>query len=291
VYLLALQLALKFKAYTVYLMTVLDALMFMKEKLAEHEAYALLESLLKESRSELQFRRQMRLSEAQSKTISDWLERRLKGEPLQHITGVAHFYGLELLSSSAALVPRPETEVLVEAILKSIVHIKEVKILDVATGSGAIALALKAEHPDAALLATDISEEALSLAKQNAQKLKLDVAFMHSDLLTAPRVKDFAKQADIVVANLPYLPESDVAWLSSEVKHDPALALFSGEDGLTLFRQLEQQAFALLKPQASLWLELDPRNVNQAQKEARAWSSSDIFKDLSLRDRFLRLVR
>ncbi len=272
-------------------MTVLEALRFMKEKLAEHEAYALLEALLKLSRPQLQLKRQMRLSDAQSKTLSDWLERRQKGEPLQHITAVAHFYGLELFASAAALVPRPETEVLVEAILKSIAHIEEIKILDVATGSGAIALALKAEHPNATLLATDISEEALKLATQNANKLRLDVSFIHSDLLTAPLVQDFAKQADIVVANLPYLPESDISWLSKEVKHDPALALFSGEDGLDLFRDLEKQAFALLKPQASLWLELDPRNVNQAQNEARAWSSCQLFKDLSLRDRFLCLVR
>lgn len=272
-------------------MTVLEALMFMKETLPEHEAYALLEALLKQSRPQLQLNRHMRLSDIQSKTLRDWLARRQQGEPLQHITGVAHFYGLELFASAAALVPRPETEVLVEAILKRISKLKEINILDVATGSGTIALALKAEHPNATLLATDISEEALNLAKQNAQKLKLDVSFMPSDLLTAPGVEDFARQADIVVANLPYLPESDIAWLSSEVNHDPALALFSGEDGLSLFRKLEKQAFALLKPQASLWLELDPRNVNQAQQEARAWSSSEVFKDLSLRDRFLRLVR
>ena len=114
--------------------------------------------------------------------------------------------------------------------------------------------------------------------------------FALSDLLAEAGVRAFARKADAVVANLPYLPEGDRTRVPPEVRHDPEIALYAGADGLALYRRLERRAAKLLAPGARLWLELDPRNVQQAAREARAWASAEVTADLAGRERFLRLL-
>jgi release factor glutamine methyltransferase len=214
------------------------------------------------------------LSPDQEQILESILERRITREPLQHILGCAYFYGLKLKVTPDVLIPRPETERLVEIALETIKDIDSPMVLDIGTGSGAIALALKHERPDIQMIATDISSKALELASFNAQYNKLEITFI--------------KQAHLIVANLPYLPSSDKKTLSPEVLHDPDLALYSGEDGLELFRRL-LGACTFLK--ADLLFELDPRNIHQAYSYSDHWQKRQIYQDLAGRERFLYLAR
>ncbi len=279
-------------------MNVLEALGYASLRLGEaglehpeREASALLEELLGVSRSELLLSRTRILSADEAARLRGWLERRAAREPLQHVVGVAHFYGLTLEVNPDVLIPRPETERLVELGLEAIRGVLEPNVLDIGTGSGAVALVFKAERPDAAVWATDLSEKALEVAAGNADRLGLSVKFVQADLLDHPTVQAFARHADLLVANLPYLPETDAAWLSPEVQHDPASALFSGWDGLGHARRLLEQAATLLTPGAVCLLELDPRNVRQAETEVGGWAEIEVLPDLVGRERFLKLKR
>jgi release factor glutamine methyltransferase len=278
-------------------MTVAEALQLARNKLEpvgiesyRAEALQLLEALGL-PRLGVLTRLQQVLTPSQEVKLRDWLERRSRREPLQHILGIAPFYGLELTVAPEVLIPRPETERLVELALLALEPVVKPKILDIGTGSGAIALALGAERPDAEVWATDISSKALAIAEANAEKLNLTVTFKSSDLLTAPSVAAFARSADLLLCNPPYLPEADQDALSPEVRADPPQALFSGADGMDHFMRLEAQAFALLKPAAHFMLELDPRNVEKALALSRRWTKSRIEKDLTGRERFLLLRR
>lgn len=243
------------------------------------------------SRSGLLLNRTRTLTPDEAARFGSWLARRAAREPLQHVVGVAHFYGLTLAVSPDVLVPRPETERLVELGLEAVRGVSQPNVLDVGTGSGAVALAFKAERPDAAVWATDVSAAALEVAAGNADSLGLNVTFVLADLLDDPALRAFAERTDLLVANMPYLPEADAAWLSPEVRRDPAAALFSGEDGLGHARRLLEQASHSLKPGAVCLLELDPRNVRRAETEADGWAEKEVLPDLADRQRFLRIRR
>ena len=258
---------------------------------AETEASALLEALLDTTRSELLLCRTRVLSASELTQLEDWVARREARYPLQHILSVAHFYGLTLRVTPDTLVPRPETERLVELGLLELKGVPRPQVLDVGTGGGAIALAVKAERPDAVVWGTDVSQEALRVAAENAASLGLEVHFAYSDLLSDPDVQGLARTADLLISNPPYLPEADAAQLSPEVQRDPPGALFSGMDGLAHFRKLTAEALALLKPGAVCLLELDPRNVRQARAESSAWAEATVYTDLVGRERFLLLRR
>lgn len=259
------------------------------------DGVSLLGQLLGMSRSGVMLERHRSLSPEQWNLYLSQLSRRARREPLQHILGVAYFYGLELRVTPAALVPRPETERLVELALEALRNVPEPKVVDVGTGSGAVALAIKAERPDAEVTAGELSAKALDVARDNAARLNLEVAFVRSDLLREPTLREAVAAADLLVGNLPYLPDADRSWLSPEVRADPAEALFSGEDGLGHFRRLEAEAAGLLRPGARLMLELDPRNapaaLAQATLEEGRWAQGRLEADLLGRRRFLLLER
>jgi release factor glutamine methyltransferase len=257
---------------------------------AAPEALALLEAATGLERSVLMLRPERELHGDERRRLRDSLRRRVAREPLQHILGTAPFYGLELAVDTSVLVPRPETERLVELVLEALQGVERPRVLDVGTGSGAIALALRAERPDAEVIAADVVPEAVALARRNAQRLHLDVRVLRSDLLAEADVAAFAARCHALVANLPYLPEADAGTLQPEAERDPALALYAGPDGLRLARRLLRQAARLLPGGALLALELDPRNVRAALREAGAWREPRIERDLTGRERFL-LVR
>ncbi|ULH16861.1 peptide chain release factor N(5)-glutamine methyltransferase [Deinococcus sp. KNUC1210] len=211
------------------------------------------------------------------------IARRLTREPLQHLIGAVEWGGLQLKVTPAALIPRPETETLLQLALEALSGRTAPAVLDVGTGSGALALGIKAARPAARVTATDLSAEALALARQNAETLHLEMTFQEADLLHG-----VPGTFDLIVSNPPYLPEADEDTAEPELRHDPRQALYSGPDGLTLARQLAQQASALLNPGAVLLLELDPRNVEQLAHELRlhGWQVR-IHPDLTGRLRFL----
>jgi release factor glutamine methyltransferase len=215
---------------------------------AEH----LLAHVLGCTRMELYLEFEKNLGETELATLRQLVRRRGQGEPLQHLLGTVEFCGYTFLCDKRAMVPRPETEELVELLLQSTVHHPPSNILDVGTGSGVIALSLAAKFPEAQIHAIDLSEEALELAHENAQQLGLSarVDFAKSDLL-----KNIRGKFDLIVANLPYISSQDRHLLSREVLHDSEVALFGGARGDELIRELIEQAPPHLRPGGLLALE------------------------------------
>jgi len=215
---------------------------------AEH----LLAHTLDRTRMELYLEFERILSEAELVPLRDLVRRRGEGEPLQHLLGTVEFCGQTFLCDRRAMVPRPETEELVE-FLKSEIRNPKSEIVDVGTGSGVIALSLAAEFPEAKILAVDVSEEALALAEENAARLNLSdkVRFLKSHLL-----EKVDGAFDLIVANLPYISTQDRHTLSREVLRDPEVALFAGAQGDELVRELIAQAPARLRPGGLLALEI-----------------------------------
>jgi release factor glutamine methyltransferase len=207
---------------------------------------------LKRKRIELYLEFERVLTEPELAPLRELVKRRGQGEPLQHLLGTVEFASRIFRCDKRALVPRQETEQLVQ-LLQSKIENRESKILDVGTGSGVIALSLAAKFPEAKVTATDISDDALALARQNADRLGLtsQVEFVRSDLLT-----HVADGYDLIVANLPYVAEGDRNTLSREVGHDPAMALFGGERGDEIIRKLIEAAPSHLASGGLLALEL-----------------------------------
>ncbi|MCU1320101.1 MAG: peptide chain release factor N(5)-glutamine methyltransferase [Edaphobacter sp.] len=203
------------------------------------------------------------LSAADQALYETLISRRLKNEPIQYITNQQEFYGLSLRVTSAVLIPRPETEHLVEALLQRLPHNQPLSIADIGTGSGAIAIALAVHLPQSRITALDISPEALKIAQANAETHNIthQIRLLHSDLLSAVSHEE---PFDAIVSNPPYVPESDRPTLHPEVRdHEPSTALFSGPQGLDIYRRLIPQAHALLKPDGLLALE-----IGHGQREA-----------------------
>ena len=192
------------------------------------------------------------------------LRRRASGEPLQHLLGTVEFYGREFRCDARALVPRPETERLVELVLERIPTDAGWILADVGTGSGVIAVTLAAERVTARLVATDRSPDALALARENAVKLEVAarVEFVESDLLASVDAGPF----DAVIANLPYIPSAEIATLSREVQRDPVQALDGGVDGLNLVARLASEALTRLRPGGFLALEIGHDQSDRVQK-------------------------
>jgi release factor glutamine methyltransferase len=181
------------------------------------------------------------------------VERRLAGEPIQHITGEVEFYGLPLRVTRDVLIPRPETEHLVETAIQIVQGSEAARIVDVGTGSGAIAIALAKALPSAQVTAIDLSEAALAIARENAERNGVKVRFLQGDLLEPVAREAFS----LIVSNPPYVPESERPTLSVEVRdYEPAMALFAGPDGLDIYRRFISQAFSSLYAYGHILIEI-----------------------------------
>jgi len=177
------------------------------------------------------------VASAESQAAEALCKRRLCGEPVAYLVGFREFYGLEFLVNPSVLVPRPETELMVEFLEVSLSHDSQARVLDVGTGSGALAVTTAVRFPKVQVAAVDISRAALCVARGNAVRhgVLSRVGFFQGDLLQAIRVRDF----DIILANLPYVPETRRKEMSREVlEYEPELALFAGTDGLDAYRRL-----------------------------------------------------
>jgi release factor glutamine methyltransferase len=187
--------------------------------------------------------------------IGDWTERRAGREPLQYLRGVQEFFSRPFRVTPDVLIPRPETECLVQRVLELLAHSRGPQsVIDVGTGSGCIAVTLERTASQARVWATDLSRPALAIARANAASHASRVQFVHCDLLGAFRPEPIF---DLIVSNPPYLAEGERQGMQREVaEHEPHLALFAGEDGLAVIRRLIEQAAPRLRPGGHLCLEI-----------------------------------
>jgi release factor glutamine methyltransferase len=239
------------------------------------EAEELLGRLLGLARAQLYLDRERALAPEQSAQLEVWVVRRLGGEPVQYVTGRAAFRGLDLAVSPAVLIPRPETELLVEAVLEVLRDERgrwpEPRVLDLGTGSGAIALAIATEWPRARVTATDLSDAALAVAGGNAATLgiadRVQLAAGHWFDAVDPDLR-----FEVVVANPPYIASAEAELLPDDVRaHEPGPALFSGASGLEALREIVELAPGHLVADGLLALEL----AEMRAREVAAWLEGD----------------
>ena len=215
-------------------------------------------------------------------SYTELLTRRLNGEPLQYIEEYIPFYSIQINVDQRCLIPRPETEFLIELIKNNSDNPK--KILDVGTGTGCIALMLKKLYPESTVDACDISLEALDLAKENAAINNLEINLFQSDLLSDVEEVDY----DIIVANLPYIPTETLTSLESEVvDYEPLLALDGGVDGLLYINRLIKEIEEKVIRNLTLFLEVDTSHATTVLNNLSHWKQVELEKDLVERDRYI----
>ena len=255
---------------------------------ARRDAETLLIDLLGHNRAWLLTHPRAPLTHEQLAAFDILISRRATGEPLQYITGHQEFYGLDFRVTPDVLIPRPETEILVEAVLH---WAREhhpadapMRIADVGTGSGAIAVALAAHLPQAAITAVDISTAALAVAQANATRLGYAsrLTFQESDLLNALLPAAATDPFDAIVSNPPYVPKTDAPILQREVRDfEPHTALFAGPDGLEIYRRLVPQARIALRPGGLLAMEFGFGQHEAFASLLAGWQDVRLFDDLA----------
>lgn len=214
------------------------------------------------------------------------IEKLTKGVPLQHITHRQEFMKMDFFVDENVLIPRPDTEILVEEVIKIAQKYNSPRILDLCTGSGAIAISLKKFVPNADITAVDISEKALEIAQKNAKKLETKINFLKSDLFDKLDNKKF----DIIVSNPPYIRKDEIKKLSEEVQKEPKIALDGGEDGLDFYRIITEQAINYLKTGSFLCFEIGYNQKNDVIKiieDEQNYKNTYCKKDLYGNDRII----
>ncbi len=236
------------------------------------------------TRNQLHFDCDKVLNEKQESLLLKILERRKTREPLQHIFGFVPFYNIELKTDSRALIPRDETAILVEKALEIINKNNYKTLLDIGTGSGAIAVTIKKNAPHIIVTASDISENALSLARENAKSNDADVTFIKSDLF-----ENIKGKFDCILSNPPYIPTKDIEKLEKELSFEPENALDGGADGLDFYRDIISEAKEHLNKNGLLMFEIgfDQGDAVKTLLAKNGFTESLILKDFSGLDRIV----
>ena len=204
------------------------------------------------SRSEMHFETERSLSPEEHERLEALLQRRVQGEPVQYLLHSACFMGLNFYVDSRVLIPRQDTETLVEAVIVALRQLEKPRMLDLCAGSGAIGLSVKTLAPDADVTLADCSRDALEVVRENARRLGVDVELRHGDLFRAVWHQKF----DLIASNPPYIPTGDLPLLQREVQREPQLALDGGGDGLEFYRRIAADAPEHLNPGGSIYLEV-----------------------------------
>jgi release factor glutamine methyltransferase len=258
------------------------------------DAALLLAFILKTSRETLIIRGTEPLDGDAERSFARLLDRRVAGECTAYILGRKEFRGLDFTVTPDVLVPRPDTETLVEAALAA-GNGQTLTALDLCTGSGAVAIALKHESPSMEVYAADISPGALTIARENARRILgagESIHFLEADLFTPLDGSRFPLPFSLITANPPYIASGEIAALAREVRGEPLLALDGGEDGLCLIRRIISKAPAFLLPGGSLLMEADPRQMALITLILKKKGYRDIrtYQDLSGQDRVIQGV-
>lgn len=226
-------------------------------------------------------------AELRTESLDADLERLAAGEPLQYVLGESEFYGRRFAVREGVLIPRPETEELVDRIVRTEGG-RPCRILDVGTGSGCIAISLALELPEAELFAADISDAALETAAENCRRLGARVVLRRADALS-DLAERFPEGFDVIVSNPPYVPESDRAAMHPNVRdHEPALALFvPDDDPLRFYRAIARAGRRMLRPGGRLWFEIYERAADRmaAMLAAEGYAATEIYRDLFDKER------
>ena len=204
------------------------------------------------SRSEMHFETERSLSPEEHERLEALLQRRVQGEPVQYLLHSACFMGLNFYVDSRVLIPRQDTETLVEAVIVALRQLEKPRMLDLCAGSGAIGLSVKTLAPGADVTLADCSRDALEVVRENARRLGVDVEIRHGDLFRAVWHQKF----DLIASNPPYIPTGDLPLLQREVQREPRLALDGGGDGLEFYRRIAADAPEHLNPGGSIYLEV-----------------------------------
>jgi len=261
---------------------------------ARLEAEVLVMNVMRMARQNIFGEQDTEVSEEQQAALDELLERRYNREPLAYLLGQREFYGINVMLTPAVLIPRPETEGLVEhALFMALMGMESTDLIiaDVGTGSGAIAINLAIHLPAAKIFAVDVADEVLDVAAFNirAHGVSERVTLGIGDLL-----EPVPEPIDLIVANLPYIPTDRISTLQPEVQQEPALALDGGPDGLDLIRRLLTQAESKLKNSGIILLEMDPAQIPVVQELAIQHfpeGSTSVEKDLAGMDRILTIYR
>jgi len=231
------------------------------------------------------------LTDKESHILYDLIQRRLKGEPIAYILGYKEFFGLDFEVNPSVLIPRPETELLVEKALDFARQQNIRLIADIGTGCGAIAIALAKHLPNAKIYAVDISDDALQIAKTNCKKHDVE---NYVQLLEGNLLEPLPKTVDLIVANLPYIRNDDWANLHTEIKaNEPKAALAGGIDGLDVIKELLSNTKDKLRPNGAILLEIGYDQGEATLKLAKAYfpkAKTEIYTDLSGLDRVVSIV-
>ena len=249
------------------------------------DAQMLLAETLAVSRAHVIAHPEKNLTIEQAEQFETWVTRREQGEPIAYILGRRAFYDREFIVSPAVLIPRPETEHLLEIALDFLKQNSTATVVDCGTGSGVLAVTIAAHCPDVTVFATDISPDALEIAHHNAQTQQVQIEFLQGDLLQPCIERNL--QAQLIVANLPYIAHDEMLTLEVS-KHEPTLALDGGADGLDLIRRLLKQAPDVCQPGAMILLEIGADQGNATQQLAHTTFPSatvEIVKDYAGHDR------
>ena len=252
------------------------------------EAEVIVMNLMRMPRQDLFSSQENEVAPQEERELAAIVERRLTREPLAYILGIREFYGINLLVNSNVMIPRPETESLVEhALFMALMGMEttELVIADVGTGTGAIAINLAIHLPSARIYAFDSADTVLDVAAYNirAHNVADRVTLGKGDLL-----EPLQEPVDLIIANLPYIPTSRIPTLQPEIQWEPKAALDGGEDGLDLIRRLLSQASSKVKEQATILLELDPEQVpavEELSKQHFPQATTSVEQDLARLDR------
>ena len=243
----------------------------MKEELKDLYSARELDSIVKGlfshvtglSAAQMVIEKEQQLDEAKIFYLQRALKRLRAHEPLQYITGIAHFHGLDFEVDSRVLIPRPETEELVQWVLTSAGHEKALRILDIGTGSGCIAITIKNELPESVVHAIDISDGALALAKENASTVGVDIIFDQINILDEES-RAALEKFDVIISNPPYVtPEDRKLMQKNVVDHEPGLALFVESDPLIFYKAIIDFSKEHLQDQGKLFFECNEKYTNE----------------------------